>query len=162
MRHLILNTKRKLLWRLIARQGLEHWAKILVAIIIVGGFFSAAYLLFLRVFAYLSTVQDIGPVLVDRLISIGFLAFFSMLLISNLVSSISTLFRSTESEYLMATPLSHAQVFWSRFMDNFIYSSWATAIIGLPMVLAYVIVNKLPFWQVLIAALLLFLSLIHI
>ncbi len=156
MWHLILNSKRKLLWRLIARRGLEHWAKVIVAIIIVGGFFFGAYELFYRIFVYLVSVQDIGPVLVDRLISIGFLAFFAMLLVSNLVSSISTLFRSTETEYLMAMPLSFSSVFWSRFADNFFYSSWATAVIGLPMALAYSVVHHLGFFQMIWVAILLF------
>ncbi|MCD6594194.1 hypothetical protein J7L68_00760 [bacterium] len=160
MWHLLLKTKPKLIWRLIARKGLEHWAKIIVAIIVIGLFFTGAYELFYRVFAYLKDVSDIGPILIDRLISIGFLAFFAMLIISNLVSSISTLFRSTETKYLMATPLSHSDVFWSRFLDNFFYSSWATAIIGLPMVLAYVVVNRLPIWQTLWAGILLLLFLL--
>ncbi len=155
MRHLILHTKRKLLWRLVVRRGLEHWAKVVVALIVLGGFFAGAYELFRRIFAYLVTVQSIGNILIDRLISIGFLAFFAMLVISNLVSSISTLFRSTETEYLMSTPLAHNQIFWARFLDNFFYSTWATAVVGLPMVLAYVVVHRMPFWQVLWAAVLL-------
>ena len=152
MWHLILKSKRKLLWRLIFRRGLEHWAKVVVAIIVVGGAVFGTYAIFHAVFRYLVAVQDIGPVLIDRLISIGFLAFFAMLLISNLVSSISTLFRSEETGYLMATPLPYAQVFWSRFLDNLFYSSWATAVIGLPMALAYVVVHKMPLWQSAIAA----------
>ena len=156
MRYLFFNTKRKLLWRLIARRGLEHWAKVIVAVVIVGGFFFGAYELFYRVFKYLVSVQDIGPVLVDRLISIAFLAFFAMLLVSNLVSSISTLFRSTETNYLMATPLSFSEIFWSRFVDNFFYSSWATAVIGLPTALAYCIVHHLHIWQLFWIAILLF------
>jgi len=156
MKKLLLSIKPRLIWRLIARKGFEHWAKVIVAIIVVGLFFVGAYELFRRVFSYLITVRDIGPVLVDRLISIGFLAFFAMLVVSNIVSSISTLFRSTETGYLMATPLKYNQVFWSRFIDNFFYSSWATAVIGLPMVLAYIVVNKMPFWQTLWAGGILF------
>ncbi len=156
MFHLIFITKAKLVWRLIFRSGLEHWMKVLVGIVVVGLFFFGAFEIFRRIFDYLVLVQDIGPVLVDRLISIGFLAFFAMLLVSNLVSSISTLFRSVETGYLMATPLSYSQVFWSRFVDNFFYSSWATAIIGLPMAFAYFVIHKMPFWQMGIVAILLF------
>ncbi len=150
MLNLLLKTKPKLLWRLVARKGLEHWAKIIVAIFVITLFFTGAFELFRRVFDYLISVQDIGPILVDRLISIGFLAFFSMLLVSNIVSSISTLFRSTETTYLMSTPLEYRNIFWSRFIDNFFYSSWATAVMGLPMALAYLVAHKISlvhwFW----------------
>ena len=160
MWHLLLINKPKLIWRLIARKGLEHWSKIIVAVIVIGLFFTGAYELFYRVFAYLKNSSEIGTVLIDRLISIGFLAFFTMLIVSNLVSSISTLFRSTETTYLMTTPLSHSDVFWTRFIDNFFYSSWATAIMSLPMALAYIIVNSLPLWEALWMSVLLFLFLL--
>jgi ABC-2 type transport system permease protein len=156
MKHLLFTAKRKLLYRLLMRKGFEHWAKVIVAFVVVGLFFTVIFLMFNKVFGFLLDQRDIGPVMIDRLIAIGFLAFFSMLVISNIISSISTLFRSVEANYLMSTPLAHSQVFWSRFVDNFFYSSWATAVIGLPMVLSYVIVHKMPIWQAFGAGILLF------
>ena len=160
MWYLLFKIKPRLIRRLLLRRGAEHWAKVIVAILVIGLFFGGAYKIFFSLFDYLSTVSDIGLVLTDRIISVGFLAFFTMLVISNLVSSISTLFRSTETEYLMSTPLAHNQVFWSRFLDNFFYSSWATAVIGFPMTLAYIVVHKLPLWQSGIVAVLLVLFLL--
>ena len=160
MWYLLLKIKPRLIKRLLFRKSAEHWAKVGVALAVIGLFFWGAYEIFYRIFDYLTTVQDIGLVLTDRIISIGFLAFFAMLIISNLVSSISTLFRSAETEYLMSTPLSHSSVFWSRFVDNFFYSSWATAVICFPMTLAYIVVHKLPLWQSIIAGVMLLLFLI--
>ncbi len=160
MRYLLLTIKPRLIKRLLLQKGAEHWAKVIVAIVVIGLFFWGAYEIFYSIFDYLTTVRDIGLVLNDRIISIGFLAFFAMLVVSNLVSSISTLFRSTETEYLMSTPLAYNQVFWARFLDNFFYSSWATAVIGFPMTLAYIVVHKLPLWQSVIVGVMLFVFLL--
>jgi len=151
--------KLKLILRLIFTGDTEHWAKVATAIVVIGGFFAGIYYIFLRIFNYFISVEEIGIALADRVISIGFLAFFVMLLISNIISSISTLFRSAETEYFMSIPVSHSQVFWSRFVDNFFYSSWATAVAGFPMALAYIITNHIPVWRSMwvFAALLVFL-----
>jgi len=137
-----------LLIRLIMQKGFEHWAKTSVAVFVIGGFFYGVYFIFYKIFKYLTSVQDIGYALSDRLISLGFLAFFTMLLISNIISSISTLFRSRETRYLMATPLNKNQVFWVRFMNNFFFSSWATLVIGLPMAISYMVTNTMSIWYI--------------
>jgi len=144
----IAKIKFKLLVRLIMQKGFEHWAKTIVAVFVIGGFFYGVYFIFYKIFKYLTSVQDIGYALSDRLISLGFLAFFTMLLISNIISSISTLFRSRETRYLMATPLNKNQVFWVRFINNFFFSSWATLVIGLPMAISYMVTNTMSIWYI--------------
>jgi len=91
-------------------------------------------------------VQDIGLMLADKLIEVGFLAFGMMLFISNLVSAISTLYKSTETHFLMSSPLSHRKIFWIKFIDNVFYSTWATAIVGIPLFFAYSVVFELKWY----------------
>ena len=138
---IILKIKPKQLMRLIFKKELERNAKIIVGVLVVAIFLSGTYWIFYRLFSYLVTVQDIGILLIDRIIAIAFLIFLIMLTISNFISAIGALYRSPEAAFLIASPLPHRQVFWVRFADNIFYASWATLIITIPAILAYGIVN---------------------
>jgi ABC-2 type transport system permease protein len=127
-------------------------AKVIVGFIVLGIFFTGTFVLFHRLFSYLVTVQDIGVLLIDKLVGIGFLAFFLMLVISNLITSISSLYNSKETAFLMASPLEYREVFWVKFIDTLFYSSWATLVITVPAFIAYSMVHNLPFWDYLIFA----------
>jgi len=140
--------------RLIFNRDLEKLAKTIVGILVVAIFFTGIYWVLHRVFSYLYGVQDIGIILIDRLIGIGFIAFFMMLIISNLITAIGTLYRSEEATFLIASPLKHSDVFWIKFVDNLFYSSWATLIVGLPLVVAYGVVHSFSITNYFIVALL--------
>ena len=57
--------KLKLILRLIFTGGTEHWAKVATAIVVIGGFFAGIYYIFLRIFNYLLSVEEIGVALAD-------------------------------------------------------------------------------------------------
>ncbi|MBI4725674.1 hypothetical protein HY768_00350 [candidate division TA06 bacterium] len=102
-----------------------------VAVFLVGGYF-----LFYKIFAYLLALEDIGRPLLFRLLSTSFLTFFLMLFLSNLITSLSTLYYSPEVDYLLATPMEPSKLFGYRFLQNFFFSTWATLILGLPLLAA--------------------------
>lgn len=110
-------------------------------------FFAGSLFFFYRIFAYLASLQDIGFLIMNKVISLGFLAIFVMLIISNLVTSISTLYKSSETAFLLSSPISYRQVFTIKFIDNLIFSTWAVLLLGLPIIAAYGIVRGLVFWQ---------------
>jgi len=140
---LVLNTKPKQLIRLIFSRRLERMAKVIVGILVVVIFFIGAYLLFHRVFSYLVDVQDIGVMLIDKLVGIGLLAFFLMLTISNLITSIGSQYNSKEAAFLMTSPLEFREVFWVKFIDTLFFASWATLVITIPAIIAYGVVHGL-------------------
>ncbi len=72
----------------------EVVTKILVGLFVVSCFFTGSLFFFYRIFSYLGGLRDIGFLLMNKLVSLGFLAIFMMLVISNIVTSISTLYRS--------------------------------------------------------------------
>ncbi|MBN1292125.1 MAG: hypothetical protein JXB48_09830 [Candidatus Latescibacteria bacterium] len=94
------------------------------------------------IFMYVSNLEEIGSLLIDRLVSLGFLAFFFMLIISSFVSALATLFRSTETEYLFSTPLSDLHLLLSKYFDIIIYSSWAILFMALPILYAYAKIRR--------------------
>jgi len=125
----------------------EKSIKILVGIFVLSCFFAGSFFFFYRLLAYLGSLQDIGILLMNKLVSLGFLAIFVMLIISNIVTSISTLYRSPETSFLLSTPISHRQVFTVKFIDNIFYSTWAVMLLGLPLILAYGIVRHFALWE---------------
>jgi ABC-2 type transport system permease protein len=110
-------------------------------------FFSGSLLFFYRVFDYLASLMDIGFLLMNKIISLGFLAIFIMLVISNLVTAITTLYRSQETAYLLSTPATYRQVFTVKFIDNMVFSTWAVLLLGLPVIIAYGMVRGFVLWE---------------
>jgi ABC-2 type transport system permease protein len=113
-------------------------------------FLAGGYLLFHRLFAYLLALEDIGRSLLFRLLSSSFLTFFIMLFLSNLITSLSTLFRSREVDFLLSTPLPSRALFEYSFYKTFFYSSWATLILGLPLTVALLATLKAGPWGILL------------
>ncbi len=142
----IFGYKLKLLKRTIVQKGVESKAKLIVGLIVISIFSGGGFLLFYSIFNFLKDVQDIGTILADRLIGVGFLGFALMLFISNIVSAISTLYTSTETHFFMSSPLTHRKTFWIKFLDNLFFSSWATAVIGVPLFLAYSFVFEINWY----------------
>jgi ABC-2 type transport system permease protein len=105
-------------------------------------FLAGGYLLFHRLFVYLLGLEDIGRSLLFRLLSSSFLTFFIMLFLSNLITSLSTLFRSREVDFLLATPLPSRSLFEHSFYKTLFYSSWATLLLGLPLTAALLVSLK--------------------
>ncbi len=127
--------------------NIEKTTKILVGIFVLTCFFAGSFFFFYKVFDYLASLQDIGFLLMNKLVSMGFLAIFVMLVISNIVTSISTLYHSRETAFLLSTPISHQQVFTVKFIDNIFYSTWAVMLLGLPLIYAYGLVRGFAPWE---------------
>jgi len=70
-----------------------------------------------------------------------------MLIISNIVTSISTLYRSRETAYLLSTPVGHKSVFTVKFIDNIFFSTWAVLLLGMPLIFAYGVVREFQVWH---------------
>jgi len=81
--------------------------------------------------------QEFGPLLANRLIYLSFVAFFYMLLFSNIVSVLATVYFSKETSFLMALPFSHEAIFWGKFVESLLYSSWALVAVSMPMLFSY-------------------------
>ncbi len=135
-----------------ARSFLRHLdfetvMKILVGLFVVSCFFTGGLFFFYRIFSYLGGLRDIGFLLMNKLVSLGFLAIFMMLVISNIVTSISTLYRSRETAFLLSTPTAYQKVFTVKFIDNIFFSTWAVLLLGLPLILAYGMVREFVLWE---------------
>ena len=99
------------------------------------------YIFFYRIISYLYILPlDVGELLITQLLSIIFLTFLSMLLFSNVITAISTMYLSSDLELLMSFPFRVSTVFISKFLQTAINSSWMILIFGLPIFIAYGVV----------------------
>ena len=83
-------------------------------------FGSAIFVFFYRALSYFLAVPEFGPVLTYKLLGMVFITFFSILLFSNIITSLSTFFLSRDLERLVAAPISTRQLFYARFADTVI------------------------------------------
>jgi ABC-2 type transport system permease protein len=101
------------------------------------GFWAFMFLVSHRVLAYFRSVEGLGDLLALRLLSMVLLSFFSILLFSNIVTSLSTYYLSGELEILHSAPVRIENIFRAKFVETLMDSSWMTIIYGLPVFIAY-------------------------
>ena len=113
-------------------------------IFVFGSFLGGSYYLFFRVFNYLLSVEIIGPVLMNKILQMAFFIFFIMLLLSNVITSMSTFYNNRELQFLFSLPISPSSIYLAKFFENCLYASWATMIIILPFITAYGVTTRAP------------------
>ncbi len=106
------------------------------------GFWIFMYSISYKVLSYFRTIEGLGDLLALRLLSMALLTFFSVLLFSNIVTSLSTFYLSGELDILHSVPVKTETIFRAKFIETIFDSSWITLIYGLPIFIAYGTVFK--------------------
>ncbi len=109
-------------------------------------FWVGIYIIFHKVLLYFRGVQGIGDLLSERLLSMVFLTFFSILIFSNITTSLSTFYISEELTLLLSAPVPQERVFFSKFIETMTDSSWMVLSFGLPVFIAYGTAYHSPFY----------------
>ncbi len=137
--------QRRMSWhRLVA---ISQQSKLKVAFVSISatllwvGFFFAAILVLrlIEILGNTASGQGAGMVqlLMGRLLAAMAMALSLMLVISNLLISFSSLYRAKDLGFYLQRPVSLRVFFLARFAENVWMSSWATAYLASPLVLAY-------------------------
>ena len=105
-------------------------------------FWGLMFILSTRMLIYFQSIEVIGDLLAHHLLSMIFLTFFSLLIFSNIITSLSNLFMSADLELCHSSPSSLKEVFLSRSIFTLIDSSWMVMIFGLPVIMAYAYVYR--------------------
>jgi ABC-2 type transport system permease protein len=102
-----------------------------------AGFWAFLFAVSFRVLSYFKTVEGLGDLLALRLLSMVLLTFFSVLLFSNIVASLSTYYLSGELGILLSAPVRNEHIYRAKYVETLWDSSWMTLIYGLPVFIAY-------------------------
>ena len=112
-------------------------------LLLLGGFFWAGtfYVMF-RILVYFQGVPEIGEYLTLKLLSMTFLTFFTILLFSNAIISLSSFYLSDDLFLLLSSPASLGKIYLSKLGETLLSSSWMVLLFGLPVFMAYGIVYR--------------------
>src|SRR5512136_2836415 len=116
--------------------------KTLILALLGVAFWAFLFIVAFRVLTYFRTIEGLGDLLAIRLLSMVLLTFFSILVFSNIVTSLSTFYLSGELDILHSAPVKIEIIFRAKFIETIIDSSWITLIYGLPVFIAYGMVFK--------------------
>lgn len=111
-----------------------------------GALLYGIYYGFYQVLLYLGGMPLLGPILVKKLFSMIFLTLLLMLLYSNFIVALSTLYLSKDLDFLLSSPIDFKRVFGFKFAEVVIYSSWMVVIAAAPIFLAYGKMYKVGGW----------------
>lgn len=133
------------LWVLLSRDSLFKVGFILAfATAIVVGLFA----LFYDGFMFLAEFGGAGFMITRRLFSLFFLGLGIMLVISSIVSSYSSFFRSRDLAFLLTNPFDEGEISLYKFAESALLSSWAFIFIIVPFAGAYAVQQHITplFW----------------
>ena len=100
-------------------------------------FWAGIFVFFLRVISAFQEIPEIGPVLIERLLAMLLLTFFSVLLFSNIVTALSSFFLAGDLPLLLAAPVPPSRFHLARFIETTWDSSWMILAFGFPVILAF-------------------------
>ena len=123
----------------ILKVGVVGGAAVLLWFGVLRGFAYGFFWLQTKGFENQPTGDAVGlaEILMVRLLALFALALFFMLIFSNVLIAFSTLYKAREVQYLLQTPLSIGTFFLARFVECVSFSSWASAYLGSPLIIAY-------------------------
>jgi len=111
------------------------------------GFWGSTFAIIYRVLRYFQRFESFGDVLAYKLLSMALITFFSLLIFSSILTSLSKLYLSRDLQLVHSLPVSREKVFLARWIESTIDSSWMVFVYSLPLFLSYGIVYKAgPFY----------------
>lgn len=131
--HLLLKLKGQTLKNSLVYLSWERLIKFFLLFGLAIGFLCLDYLFFHRILFYLAKIPVVGAILTVRLLNMAFLTFFSMLLFSNIITALSTIYLSADLSLLLSSPVRLTSVFISKFVETMMNSSWMILIFGFPI-----------------------------
>ncbi|HEY9069245.1 MAG TPA: hypothetical protein VIV61_03255 [Candidatus Ozemobacteraceae bacterium] len=146
-------------WRALVR-SVEKRSPRFLALVTSGGLLTA-FIVYYSLYRFLEYVGRapmlgavvgpmIGGLLVSKLLEMLYLALFIMIVFSSVIASFSAFYLDDEIRLLMASPVPAARIFWSRFAQMVVESSWMAAAFFLPVFLAFATAADAPTWAYLI------------
>lgn len=101
------------------------------------GFWSAVFGIAYRVLKYFQGVPDIGTLVATKLLAVLLLAFLGVLLLSNVITSLSTFFLAADLDLVVSAPVDWLRVYIAKLGETTVHSSWMVALVAVPIFTAY-------------------------
>jgi ABC-2 type transport system permease protein len=105
-------------------------------------FWVGAFFIFYRVLTYFRGIEEFGDILAHKLLSMVIMTFFSLLVFSGIVASLSKLYLSRDLVLVHSLPAERGRIFLARWIESTIDSSWMAILFSMPVFLSYGVVYK--------------------
>jgi ABC-2 type transport system permease protein len=90
-----------------------------------------------RLLSYFKGVPEIGELLAGKLLGLMLVSFFSLLLLSNVITALSSFFLAKDLDLLVSAPVDWLRVYAAKLSETTIFSSWMVVLMAIPMFTAY-------------------------
>ncbi|MCS7231173.1 MAG: hypothetical protein RMJ67_03435 [Elusimicrobiota bacterium] len=105
-------------------------------------FFISSYIISYEVVIYISTLPVIGSLFVIRILALGFLSSFVMLIFSSIIIPFSTMFESEDFHFLFSLPVKYESIYLNKIMLTILRASWMILVIIIPFTTAFAVVKN--------------------
>jgi len=142
LRHVLIPKWRTALTRMRQERASGGRAKAIVLGTVGGVFWLAVFGVLFRVLRYFRNTEEIGTLLAGKLLGIVLLSFVSVLLLSNVITALSSLFLSKDLDLLVSSPVDWLRIYLAKLLETLISSSWMVALMAVPIFAAYGVVYR--------------------
>jgi len=111
--------------------------KVVFILMFAGGMLAGLGYLFLEGFRFLSALGGIGVMLIRHLFALFFFGLSLMLILSNIITTYTTVFHSEEIPFLLCRPLAPGEILLHKWLETTLISSWAFFFIIIPFIGAF-------------------------
>jgi ABC-2 type transport system permease protein len=95
------------------------------------------YTLLYRLLVYFRGVPDLGPFLAGKLLGMILIGFFSILLLSNIITALSSFFLARDLDLLVGSPVDWLKLYGAKLLETGVNSSWMVVLLAVPMFAAF-------------------------
>src|SRR5512132_350594 len=116
-------------------------------------FWAFIYVMLFRLLRYFRGVQEIGPLLAGKLLGMILVGFFSILMLSNIITALSSFFLARDLDLLASAPVDWLKLYLAKLTETLVHSSWMVVLMAIPMFAAYgVVFAGGPFFPLIVLA----------
>src|SRR3954453_22549080 len=130
-------------------------ARLLILAVLGSAFWGLIFTVLFRLLRYFRGVQEIGPLLAGKLLGLILVGFFSILLLSNVITALSSFFLARDLDLLVGGPVDWLKLYGAKLLETLVHSSWMVLLMAVPLFAAYgVVYSGGPFFPLVVIGLL--------
>ena len=95
------------------------------------------YTVLYKLLVYFRGVPDLGPFLAGKLLGIILVGFFSLLMLSNIITALSSFFLARDLDLLVAAPVDWLKLYGAKLLETGVNASWMVVLMAIPMFAAF-------------------------
>ncbi len=112
-------------------------ARITILAVVAFIFWSVIFGVLYKLLFYFRGAAEIGALLAGKLLGLMLVSFFSILLLSNVITALSSFFLAKDLDLLVSGPVDWFRLYGAKLLETIIASSWMVALMSIPVFTAY-------------------------